>query len=535
VPVNKNMPRRKLVSTSSQVLDSGVIAQFKNFNHDDSSDSEDQDQDFIKTQDPEKQNTPETRFIPFSAGNKIRDALFLTLICLAGFGLYFLYDVPSAIGLDIKTATNMSQSDFMFTFYTLYSYPSAVAAIFSGFLIDNVFGLGLGGVVFAGIGVLSQVVMTLGMFYKQNWLLGVGRFLHGTASEPLGVLRSTYNAKYFPDAAYYGLVLAASRAGAVGSFLALPPILCWVYEGSPSCLNDDKIDQNITLVGQNSTGQNSTGFSTNYVPDNDEIYFALQICCIIGILAVILVLAMMMVLWKVDSYFDAKFKKSGKSKKNKNPDHSVLNMNTVKSFPVAAWLLILIFMFFWSAIFPFNSMLPDYLKEHLNFDKDLAAAMSSVIYLLSVFGAPFFGKLVDLTHKHPIWSLTSCTILGVSHFTWGWVVEKTDPSEYQKLRLTLLALNLLNGLCYSVMASTISPWMGKMMPMKWKATAFGLLYGFQNVGLGSINLLLGYGVDKLGWTYFPFLCGSVSFIAAGFSVMVIFVEGMDPWDTYADE
>ena len=180
-------------------------------------------------------------------------------------------------------------------------------------------------------------------------------------------------------------------------------------------------------------------------------------------------------------------------------------------------------------------MLPDYLKEHLNFDKDLAAAMSSVVYLLSVIGAPFFGKLVDLNHKHPIWSLTSCTVLGISHFTWGWVVEKTEPSEYEKLRLTLLALNLLNGICYSVMASTISPWMGKMMPMKWKATAFGILYGFQNIGVGSINLLVGYGVDKLGWTYFPFLCGSVSFIAAGFSVMIIFVEGLDPWDTYLDE
>ena len=139
---------------------------------------------------------PNKQFVPFQKGNVLRDLVFLVLICFAGFGIYFVYDLPAAVGVDFKTATNMTQSDFMFTFYSLYSYPSAIAAVFSGILIDNIFGLGLGGVVFAALAVVSQIVIFAGLHFRNNFLLGFGRFLHGTASEPLGVVRSTYNAKY---------------------------------------------------------------------------------------------------------------------------------------------------------------------------------------------------------------------------------------------------------------------------------------------------------------------------------------------------
>merc|ERR1712110_834204 len=121
----------------------------------------------------------------------------------------------------------MTNQEFMFTFYSLYSFPSAISAIFSGFLIDNVFGLGLGGIVFAMIAVVSQLLILVGLLWDSPLFMGLGRFLHGAASEPLGVVRSTYNAKYFTDALYYGLVLAASRCGSVGGFLLTPQVLCY--------------------------------------------------------------------------------------------------------------------------------------------------------------------------------------------------------------------------------------------------------------------------------------------------------------------
>lgn len=478
----------------SQLLGSGMIAACK-----------------ITDEDDRKNSNSEKSFVPFEKGNILRDAIFLLLICLAGFGIYFVYDLPAAVGVDFKTATNMSQSDFMFTFYSLYSYPSAISAVFSGILIDNIFGLGLGGVVFAALAVISQMIIFAGLYFRQNFLLGLGRFLHGTASEPLGVVRSTYNAKYFPDALYYGLVLAASRAGSVGGFLLIPPALCWAYSDSPTC------------QPANSTSSVLPEF------DIDQIFYALQVCIVIGTAAVITAMFMMFLLMKIDTHFD---KKLGK---DQNAAKSMLKLSSVKKFPLGAWCLIMIFMFFYSSIFPFNSMLPDYLKEHLGFNKEQASLMSSVVYLLSVVGAPGFGKIVDITKKHPIWAISACTGLGVSQFAWGWIVQATSEENRAGLYWTIFALNFINGICYSIIASTISPWLGKMMPMNLKATAFGLLFGIQQIGVGSITYLLGEGVDRLGWTYFPYLCGAVSFISAFFCILTIFVEGVDPWESYGSD
>jgi len=501
----------------SQLLGSGMIAACK----------------VTDSHENQKSNQPpKKQFVPFQKGNVLRDLLFLILICFAGFGIYFVYDLPAAVGVDFKTATNMSQSDFMFTFYSLYSYPSAISAVFSGILIDNIFGLGLGGVVFAALAVVSQIVIFAGLHFRNNFLLGFGRFLHGTASEPLGVVRSTYNAKYFPDAVYYGMVLAASRAGSVGGFLLIPPVLCWAYSDSPTCrVAPVEISSNTT---DNSFGNFSENVTLGFFSDTpdfdiDQIFYALQVCIVIGTGAVITAMLMMIILMKIDTHFDRKLGN------DQNAAKSMLKLSSVQQFPLGAWCLILIFMFFYSSIFPFNTMLPDYLKEHLGFNKEQASYMSSVVYLLSVVGAPGFGKIVDMTKKHPIWALSACTGLGISQCAWGWIVQATPEDERSGLYWTIFALNFINGICYSIIASTISPWLGKMMPMKLKATAFGLLFGIQQLGVGSITYLLGQGVDKLGWTYFPYLCGFVSFVSAAVCVITIFVEGVDPWEGYVDE
>lgn len=460
------------------------------------------------------------QFVPFTPGHYIRDGAFLLLICLAGFGIYFTYDLPAAVGVDIKLVTNMTQADFMFTFYSLYSLPSAFSAIFSGVLIDNIFGLGLGGVVFAILGVIAQLAIVAGFVSGNYWLLGAGRFLQGTASEPLGVVRATYNAKYFANALHYGLVLAASRCGSVGGFMLIPPALCWAYPNSPSCVSDASID---TPTLENTTSAISKD------PLFDKVNYALQVCTIIGTAVTMLAAIAMFFLMRIDKHFD---REVGANKRRQATKSEGLKFSDIKQFPIGAWLLILVFMFFYSSIFPFNSMLPDYCKDHLKFSKEQASMLSSVVYLLSVIGAPTFGQLIDTTKRHPIWTFVACLTLGLSQAAWGWIVQATDPADYAGLYWTLFSLNFVNGICYSVIASCVMPWLGKMMPMNLKATAFGLLFGIQQIGVGSISSFLGKGVDQLGWVYFPYLCGSVAFISAAVTLILFFTEGLNPWDSY---
>ena len=72
-------------------------------------------------------------FETFSKKSKLNYWGFFFLICTAGFGIYFVYDLPGSIGIDFKSATGLDDEKFMFLFYMLYSYPSAITAILSGY------------------------------------------------------------------------------------------------------------------------------------------------------------------------------------------------------------------------------------------------------------------------------------------------------------------------------------------------------------------------------------------------------------------
>ena len=222
--------------------------------------------------------------------------------------------------------------------------------------------------------------------------MGVGRFLHGTASEPLGVVRAAYNIKYFGSALQFGLVLAASRSGSVGGFQVFPRILCMFYPGSPTCqiepekaadsecaINGDDSVRNITVVQTNITDSPSRNCEDNPDVDCDQLGTALQYCVLVGMCMVSLAICIMFALDRVDKAFDkAEEKKTGRVQENKKRE--MLKPSDLKNIPVSVWFLIAVFMLFYCSVFPFNSMLPDYFKAKLGFDKAVAANLSSIVY-----------------------------------------------------------------------------------------------------------------------------------------------------------
>ena len=326
-------------------------------------------------------------FETFTKNSKLNYWLFFFLICTAGFGIYFVYDLPGSIGIDFKSATGLDDEEFMSYFYLLYSYPSAISAILSGYFIDSVFGLGLSGIVFAGLALFGQGCILAGLMFGTPLLMGVGRFLHGTASEPLGVVRAAYNIKYFGSALQFGLVLAASRSGSVGGFQVFPRVLCMFYDAAPTCtIEPEKKPESecVTETLQNTTLIQKPPQQTCNENDNvdcDQLVTALQYCVMVGMAMVTFALFIMFVLDKVDKAFDrAEEKKTGKKQETKKRE--MLKPSDIKNIPFNAWILILVFMLFYCSVFPFNSMLPDYFKEKLGFDKAVAANLSSIVYRL---------------------------------------------------------------------------------------------------------------------------------------------------------
>jgi len=488
-------------------------------------------------------------FETFSKESKVKYWTFFLFICLAGFGIYFVYDLPGSIGIDFKSKTGLDDESFMSTFYLLYSYPSAVSAILSGYFIDSVFGLGLSGIVFSILALAGQALILCGLHFSTPWLMGLGRFLHGTASEPLGVVRAAYNIKYFGSALQFGLVLAASRSGSVGGFQVFPRILCMFYPGAPTCQiepekkadsecasGDEFVTSNITVV-QNITGEaTSRNCEDNPDVDCDQLGTALQYCVLVGMGMVSLAICVMFALDRVDKAFDrAEEKKTGRAQENKKRE--MLKPSDLKNIPVSVWLMIAVFMLFYCSVFPFNSMLPDYFKAKLGFDKAVAANLSSIVYAFSVIGAPIFGGLIDKTGHHPIWVTGSCAGLALSEWFWGFYVNNFHDGcdENSNIQYVLFGLMVFNAVCYSVVASGVMPWLARMVQPNLKATTMGVLMGIQQIGVGTFSWLLGKFVKSYGWNYFPHFAGCASAIAAIFSAIVWYREGSDPYDSYTHE
>ena len=72
----------------------------------------------------------------------------LILMCTLGFGSYFCYDNPGALQNEIKTSMDISTYQFE-NLYALYSWPNVILPIIGGYLLDNVFGIRLGAIIFA--------------------------------------------------------------------------------------------------------------------------------------------------------------------------------------------------------------------------------------------------------------------------------------------------------------------------------------------------------------------------------------------------
>ena len=97
-----------------------------------------------------------------------------------------------------------------------------------------------------------------------------------------------------------------------------------------------------------------------------DLKSALAICFIVGALVSFLAVIIMAVI----SYLDMKLdKKRGLASDNKNRNQNSkkiksLSLKDIKNISISAWALIYIFTIWYSAMFPFNSMLPGYIKMH---------------------------------------------------------------------------------------------------------------------------------------------------------------------------
>ncbi|XP_072033850.1 lysosomal dipeptide transporter MFSD1-like [Amphiura filiformis] len=372
--------------------------------------------------------------------------LVLILICFLSFGSYFCYDNPSALQNQIKDAMEVDTSKFMLL-YSLYSWPNVLLCFFGGFLLDRVFGIRLGTVIFSIFIVLGQCIFALGASLNSYNIMLAGRFVFGLGGENLAVAQNTYAVVWFKEKELnmvFGLQLSFSRVGSTLNMNIMKPIYDLTNDAFPPYQR-----LGIALwVG--------AGFTI----------FSLLCGVYLG-------------------YLDGRAAKILKREAGSTGEK--IQLRDIKDFPLTLWLMFFICVAYYVAVFPFIGLGIIFFEDKFGFSPAEANAVNSLVYFISAGASPLFGFLVDRFGRNVYWLILGVILTLASH--------------------GLLAFTFLNpfvsmslmGCAYSILACALWPIVAFIMPEHQLGTAYGFMQSIQNLGLAVVSQVAGLIADKYGY------------------------------------
>ncbi|XP_023371449.1 major facilitator superfamily domain-containing protein 1 isoform X1 [Otolemur garnettii] len=382
----------------------------------------------------------------------------LLLMCFLGFGGYFCYDNPAALQTQIKRDMRVNTTKFMLL-YAWYSWPNVVLCFFGGFLIDRVFGKRWGTIIFSCFVCIGQVVFALGGIFNAFWLMEFGRFVFGIGGESLAVAQNTYAVSWFKGKELnlvFGLQLSMARIGSTVNM----NLMGWLYS---------KMEASLGSAGPTTLG----------------------VTLMIGGITCILSLICALVL----AYLDQRAERILHKEQGKTGE--VIKLTDVKDFSLPLWLIFVICVCYYVAVFPF-------------------IGLGNIVYVISAPMSPVFGLLVDKTGKNVIWVLCAVVTTLVSHMMLAFTMW--NP---------WIAMCLL-GLSYSLLACALWPMVAFVVPEHQLGTAYGFMQSIQNLGLAIISIVAGMILDTRGYLFlevFFIACVSLSLLSVVLLYLVDRAQG----------
>ncbi|XP_030599305.1 lysosomal dipeptide transporter MFSD1 isoform X2 [Archocentrus centrarchus] len=403
----------------------------------------------------------------------------LVFMCFLGFGSYFCYDNPAALQTQVIQDLGLTTASFM-QLYAWYSWPNVVLCFFGGFLLDRVFGVRLGTIIFSLFVCVGQVIFATGAWTNQFWLMEAGRFIFGIGGESLAVAQNTYAVNWFKGKELnlvFGLQLSMARLGSTVNM----NIMGWVY----SKVADDFGSPGHTVLGA-------------------SLMIAAVTCVFSLICALIL------------GFLDKRAERI--LHKEQEGTGEVIKITDVKDFSAALWLIFIICVGYYVAVFPFIGLGQVFFIEKFSFSPAEARAVNSIVYIISAPASPVLGFIVDKTGRNVFWVLIAVAATLAAHM----MLAFTFWNPW-------IAMSLL-GVSYSLLACALWPMVAFVVPEHQLGTAYGFMQSIQNLGLAVISIAAGAILDSKGYLVLEvFFCACVcaALIAVVLLYFVDYLKGGD--------
>ena len=403
----------------------------------------------------------------------------LALIALMMFFGYMFVDVmsplkslvESARGWDSSTCGTYAPSEYFLNVFVFF-------LIFAGIILDKM-GIRFTGLLSASLMVLGAAIKLVGISdwfqttefcaWLNSWwvafpgsakMASLGFMIFGCGCEMAGTTVSKSIAKWFEGkemALAMGLEMAIARLG-VFAVMWLAPMI------------SKQFDQSIVAP---------VAFCT--------------VLLIVGLLCFTVFVFM-------DRKLDRQLIAAGELKEEKSSDEEfhIRDLGAIfrsKMF----WLVALLCVLYYSAIFPFQRYAPNFLEVTLGIDAESAARLFSCFPILAMILTPFLGALLDFKGKGATMLMVGAVIMICCHLSFAFLLP-LFPSKWLAL---LLVVTL--GVSFSLVPAALWPSVPKIIDSKILGSAYCLIFWIQNIGLFAVPLLIGVVLDATGGYTVPMI------------------------------
>ena len=149
------------------------------------------------------------------------------------------------------------------------------------------------------------------------------------------------------------------------------------------------------------------------------------------------------------------------------------------------WIVALLCVLYYSAIFPFQRFATNFLEETLQISNAEAAGLFKWFPILAMVLTPFLGAFIDYKGKGASMMMLGAIIMIACHCVFAFVLP-----AYPSKTLALVTILVL-GVSFSLVPASMWPSVPKIIDEKVLGSAYCLIFWVQNIGLCLVPLLIG--------------------------------------------
>ena len=230
----------------------------------------------------------------------------------------------------------------------------------------------------------------------------------------------------------------------------------------------------------------------------------------------------------MDRKFDSQLVDAGLTTAEKSPEDE-FHISDLKAIFTSKmfWIVSLLCVLYYSAIFPFQRYATNFLEETLAIDAASAAKLFSCFPVLAMVMTPMLGIFLDRKGKGATMLMFGSIIMIVCHLSFAFIL----PAYPQKWFALLLIVVL--GISFSLVPAALWPSVPKIIDEKILGSAYCLIFWVQNIGLCLVPMLIGSLRASTGSYFVPMLVFS-SFGVLAF-ILSIYLKAEDKKKGYGLE